>query len=194
MSSETVIYCGIFVQDKKLPHIDRIEEYQFVTIRTQDSLNGYLKKVESLDMPNAQKQMQIDSYLDNSEKGRYFNGEVLGYFRSFLLSLDKEVYDLVAFSIMPNHLHILFRQKEPLCKTMKTLKGISASEINRMLNREGKFWTSGYYDKAIRNEKHFETVYHYIRNNPLKAGLDDMYKRFYCVNGDRNLLRYFVQG
>ena len=175
---------------KKLPHIDTIDAYQFVTIRTQDSLDSYLKKLESLDIPNARKQVQVDRYLDNSEKGCYFNGEVLVYFRSFLRSLDKDLYDLVAFSIMPNHLHILFCQKEPLAKTMKRVKGISASEINKMLNRKGKFWVSGYYDKAIRDEKHFDTVYRYIRNNPLKAGLEDVDERFYSIYGDR----IFVQG
>ncbi len=90
---------------RKLPHIDRLENYQFVTIRTHDSLDSYLKKIESLDILNAKKQMHIDNYLDNSKKGRYFDGEVLEYFRSFLLSLDKKLFELVAFSIMPNHLH-----------------------------------------------------------------------------------------
>jgi REP element-mobilizing transposase RayT len=168
---------------KKLPHINRVGDYQFVTIRTQDSLDSYLQKIESFDISSAKKQMAIDGYLDNSAKGRYFEGEVLVYFRSFLLSLDKKLFELVAFSIMPNHLHILFCQKEELSKTMKIVKGGSASGINKILNKNGKFWASGYYDKAIRDEKHFEVVYNYIRNNPLKAGLKDMDRRFWHVYG-----------
>ncbi len=64
---------------------------------------------------------------------------------------------------------------------MKTLKGVSASKINKILNKNGKFWATGYYDKAIRDEKHFEITYNYIQNNPLKAGLKDQDKRFYHI-------------
>ena len=164
---------------KKLPHIDTPEHYQFVTIRTHDSLDSYLKKLESLDLSNAKKQMQIDSYLDTSSTGRYLQGDVLEYFRNFLLSSDKTLFELVTFAIMPNHLHILFYQKNNLSKTIKILKGSSASQINKILNKKGKFWASGYYDKAIRNEKHFEIVHNYIQNNPLKANLKDADIRLY---------------
>ena len=166
---------------KKLPHIDTLEAYQFVTIRTQDSLDDYLKKIASLNIANAKKQMRMDAYLDASAKGCYFESEVLSWFHMFLCSLDQTLFNLVAFSIMPNHLHILFYQKEQLSKTMKQLKGSSALHINTMLNRNGRFWASGYYDKAIRDEKHFEVVYNYIRNNPIKANIKDADERFWSV-------------
>ena len=41
---------------------------------------------------------------------------------------------------MPNHLHLLFKQKEELPSTIKTIKGASAFEINKMLNRKGALW------------------------------------------------------
>jgi REP element-mobilizing transposase RayT len=164
---------------KKLPHIDTLEHYQFVTFRTQDSLDDYLRKIESFDLPNSKKQMQIDSYLDTSDVGRYFEGEVLEYMRSYLLSLDGISYELVSFSIMPNHIHILFYQKQELSLILQRLKGATAKEINKILKKTGKFWASGYYDKAIRDEKHFEVVYNYIQNNPLKAGVGDEDVRYY---------------
>jgi len=166
---------------RKLPHIDRPEGYQFVTIRTYDSLDDFLRRIAAQEIPNGEKQLQMDRHLDSSEKGSYFHGKVLEYFYDFLLSLDRRLYDLAAFCIMPNHLHILFRQKEPLAKIMKKLKGTSATEINRMLHRRGKFWASDYYDKMIRDEKHFATVYYYIRYNPIKAELKDAERRFYHI-------------
>jgi len=36
---------------KKLPHIDTFNHYQFVTFRTYDSLDDYLKKIDSCDLP-----------------------------------------------------------------------------------------------------------------------------------------------
>jgi len=164
---------------KKLPHIDMLNHYQFVTFRTQDSLDEYLQKIETLDMPNTKKQIHIDNYLDTSHKGRYFEGEVLEYMRSFLLSLDTVVYELVSFVIMPNHIHILFCQKKELSYILQKLKGTSSIKINKILNKRGKFWASGYYDKAIRDEKHFEIVYDYIQNNPLKSGVDEVDVRYY---------------
>ena len=164
---------------KKLPHIDTLNHYQFVTFRTHDSLDDYLKKIESFDLPNAKKQVHIDKYLDTSNAGRYFEGEVLEYMRLFLLSLDTVAYELVSFVIMPNHIHIFFYQKEELSHILQKLKGATAVEINKILKKRGKFWASGYYDKAIRDEKHFEVVYNYIQNNPLKAGVGDVDVRYY---------------
>lgn len=51
---------------------------------------------------------------------------------------------------------------------MHTVKGSSAKLINEIMDRSGKFWANEYYDRAIRNEKHFGIVYQYIKNNPLK--------------------------
>ncbi len=46
--------------------------------------------------------MHIDKYLDSSQHGRYFYGEVLEYFRLFLLSLDKNIFELVYQYIQNN--------------------------------------------------------------------------------------------
>jgi len=127
------------------------------------------------------KELQADQYLDNSKKGAYLNNEVLFYLKDYLQSLDKELYQLVAFSIMPNHLHILFKQMQDLDKTIKQIKGSSAITINKMLNKKGTFWAKGYYDKAIRDEKHFLVTYNYIKNNAIKANLKDAKDRFYGV-------------
>ena len=164
---------------KKLPHINTLNHYQFVTFRTYDSLDAYLKNIESSNLSNAKKQLHIDEYLDISSDGRYFQGAVLVYMREFLLSLDGVYYELVSFVIMPNHIHILFYQKEALSIILKKLKGTSSLTINKMLQKKGKFWASGYYDKAIRDERHFEVVYDYIKNNPLKAGVEDGDVRYF---------------
>ncbi len=164
---------------KKLPHLNTLNHYQFVTFRTYDSLDAYLKNIESSDLSNAKKQLYIDEYLDLSCDGRYFQGDVLIYMREFLLSLDGIYYELVSFVIMPNHIHILFYQKETLAIILKKLKGISSLTINKMLHKKGKFWASGYYDKGIRDEKHFEVAYNYIQNNPLKARVGDVDVRYF---------------
>jgi len=81
----------------------------------------------------------------------------------------------------PNHIHILFKETNDLGDVMRVLKGGSSYKINKSLNQKGNFWANDYYDKLIRDEKHFEVVYNYIKNNPLKAGLKDSKERFYGI-------------
>ena len=82
---------------------------------------------------------------------------------------------------MPNHVHILFKQNDEIKKIMKILKGSTAFHINKMLNRKGTLWEENYYDTVIRDENHFDTVYKYIKNNPIKAELEDSKDRFYGI-------------
>ena len=164
---------------RNLPHIDLVGYYQFVTFRTHDSIDDFLKRIAEEDIATSLKQYKADEYLDTSKKGAYLNGDVLHWLKDFLLSKDKILYDLTAFSIMPNHLHLLFKQKEELPSTIQAIKGASAFEINKMLNRKSALWEKGYFDKGIRDEAHFGIVYNYIANNAPKAGLNDSKERFY---------------
>ncbi len=164
-----------------LPHTDLIGYYQFVTFRTHDSIDDYLKRVRDEDISSQQKEYKIDQYIDLSSKGCYLNGDILAYLKEFFVSKDKSFYDLVAFCVMPNHIHILFKQNDELRKIMQVLKGSTSFSINKMLGKKGKFWEENYYDKVIRDENHFHTVYEYIKNNPIKAGLKDYRERFYSV-------------
>jgi hypothetical protein len=165
--------CGTEVPPPKkhshLPHIDLIGHYQFVTFRTFDSVDEFIRKWDfSPAVSNKEKQLKIDEYLDTSTNGAYLEGEVLEWLFEFLLSQDKKLYELVAFAIMNNHVHILFKPLQSLSKVMQSVKGVSAKKINELLGKRGRFWTDDYYDKAIRDERHFWVVYEYIKNNPLK--------------------------
>lgn len=64
---------------------------------------------------------------------------------------------------------------------MQKIKGALAFQINKLLSRKGHFWEKSYFDKAIRDEGHFNTVYEYIKNNADKANLSDTDIRFYGI-------------
>lgn len=89
------------------------------------------------------------------------------------------MYEVDILCVMPNYVHMLIRQKEELTKIMRYIKGKSAVELNKSLAKSGKFWLSNYFDKLIRDEKHYELVYQYINDNPIKAQLDDWERRVY---------------
>ena len=156
------------MKHKHLPHIDDLEYFQFITFRTNDSIDDYLDKLAKQNKSNAEKQLQIDEYLDQSNNGSYLNDDVLDYLYNYFIEKDKELYNLVSFCIMPNHVHLLFKPLIPLSKVMQKLKGSSSNRINKIRQSKNKFWADNYYDKAIRNERHYNVVYNYIKNNPLK--------------------------
>lgn len=54
---------------------------------------------------------------------------------------------------------------------MQSLKGYTAHEANRTLNRKGQFWEAESYDHIVRDEAEFARIINYVVNNPVKAGL-----------------------
>src|SRR5436309_2857747 len=81
-------------------------------------------------------------------------------------------YDLLAYVVMPNHVHMLVLPKMSPSKFMKSLKGFTAREANLVLNRTGEpFWQAESYDHWVRNSDEGERIRGYIESNPVKAGL-----------------------
>jgi len=80
---------------------------------------------------------------------------------------------LISAVVMPNHAHALFVQNPewPLEKLIRSWKGFSARKINSLLGRAGHFWQRDYFDRLVRDEKHFANCVRYIRRNPEKAQL-----------------------
>jgi REP element-mobilizing transposase RayT len=92
-----------------------------------------------------------------------------------LLHFDGERYWLLAWVVMPNHVHVLIEMKEghPLPKLYQSWKGFSANQINKLLGRTGSVWLPESFDRGVRDEEHLQAAITYIHLNPVKAGLCD---------------------
>ena len=165
-----------------LPHFSKLNQYQFITFRTKDSTDEFVLRQLKNDI-NQTKQIQhnIDKHLDSSNKGAYLNHKIIDITKNYLINIDKNICEITAFSIMPNHIHLILVQKTELSQIMKIIKGSLSFLINKKLERSGNLWQKDYYDKAIRDEKHFEKTYNYVKHNALKAGLADYEKRFFSI-------------
>lgn len=163
---------------KKLPHISLENYYQFITFRTYESFDLYATKISTLDIEKRKKEYLLNKYLDNSKIGAYFFDEYIQLMRDIIFEKNNILYEIEIFVIMPNHIHLLLKQIADLKEIIKYIKGKSAIEFNKIFNRKGKFWHNNYYDRVIRNEKHFLIVYEYIKNNPIKANLNDTQRVF----------------
>ena len=85
---------------------------------------------------------------------------------------DLNHYNLHAYAIMANHVHILIEPRVPLSTIMKTIKGVTSRNANKLLNRTGKvFWQDESFDHWTRDQAEENKIRRYIENNPVKADL-----------------------
>jgi len=94
-------------------------------------------------------------------------------------------FDLVAYCIMPNHVHLLIDTERyvrkpahrgvtapyPLTDLLKQIKGRTARYCNQLLKRSGSFWQHESYDHVVRDSQEYERIVRYTLNNPVRAGL-----------------------
>ena len=81
-------------------------------------------------------------------------------------------YELYAYVVMANHVHMLLTPIWSYRKLMQGIKGYTAYQINRLQNAEGRvFWQDESYDHFTRDTDEFYRVIEYIERNPVAAGL-----------------------
>jgi REP element-mobilizing transposase RayT len=82
----------------------------------------------------------------------------------------ENLYELSAWVIMPNHVHILILPISDPRRITHSIKGRSAREANLLLGRTGPFWQHESYDHFVRSMKEFDRAVNYIEQNPVSAG------------------------
>lgn len=163
-----------------LPHYDG-QISQFVTFRLYDSLpQTVLRRFEEeverglYEKNSREFRIRIEEYLDAGIGDCMLRiPQAAAIVEKALLFYDNRQYRLIAWIIMPYHLHILINPLEgiSLSDIMKNLKGYTARAINKCLGRSGHVWQPDYFDRYIRSGEHFYKTVRYIENNPVKAGL-----------------------
>jgi REP element-mobilizing transposase RayT len=88
-----------------------------------------------------------------------------------LTHFDESRYLLFAWTVMPNHVHVVLNVYERIDRILFSWKSFTAKQANRLLGRDGEFWQEDYWDRTIRNATEFERKVLYVLENPLKAGL-----------------------
>ncbi|MBQ3657881.1 MAG: transposase [Bacteroidales bacterium] len=180
-----------------LPHIEN-KRYQMITFRLYDSvprevIERWKREVDDgvrassppnfpnfLNPPTQRagsphsKLVLIDKYED-SGAGQCFmrDDREAQIVKDTLFYYDGDKYNIIAWCIMPNHVHILIMllKAVSLSEIIHSWKSYSAKQINKLLNRKGQVWMMEYFDRFIRDSDHYEKVVNYIHNNPVKAGL-----------------------
>jgi REP-associated tyrosine transposase len=86
---------------------------------------------------------------------------------------DRGFYNLHAFVLMPEHLHILLTPSEETSieRTMQMIKGGSSHRIGIEKPQAFPVWHRSFHDRWIRDAQQFWRAKSYIEQNPVKAGL-----------------------
>lgn len=164
-----------------LPHFDGGVICQFVTLHLADALPQQVLTRRKAELEAEREtdsgiilQQRIEKYLDQGYGACHLKNPVIAELtQKSLLFFDGEKYKLIAWVIMPNHIHFLLKSLEnhSLSEIIHSIKFFISQEANKLLNRKGQFWQEDYFDRYIRNYEHFEKTLAYVEINPVKAGL-----------------------
>lgn len=81
-------------------------------------------------------------------------------------------YELRAWVIMPNHVHVLFKVGTvSMAEIVGAWKKHTGRLANKHLGKRGAFWAEDYFDTYMRDVEHEARTVRYIENNPTKAKL-----------------------
>ena len=187
---------------RKLPHIHPEGKPLFITfnlanslpVRIIEELKTQRDKEPSALPENSEEHYKaqngyfgrFDEWLDRCEDGKAWLADegIAGFVAAKLQSMKNEYYELIAYCIMPNHIHLLINPylekdiehrgttlKYPVADILRLIKGSTARECNLKLGRTGQFWHRESYDHYVRDNEELERIILYILNNPVKAGL-----------------------
>ncbi|MEO8032816.1 MAG: transposase [Acidobacteriota bacterium] len=84
---------------------------------------------------------------------------------------DQDRYLLLAWCVMPNHVHAIFRIGQRIDRILFSWKSFTANKANSLLERTGSFWQDDYYDRLIRDSGELSRTVQYVLENPARAEL-----------------------
>jgi putative transposase len=178
-----------------LPHCDFAGLLQFVTFRLADSVPAsrsreweHLLKIED----DREKRTKLEDYLDRGVGKCHLRDPLVASFaEDAMLHFHNERYELLAWCVMPNHVHVLVHGWQmPLWKMVRSWKQFVQTQTNRLLGerrppaRRGEVvegnepcrrpvfqWQREYWDTFMRDEAQEKTAIRYIENNPVNTKL-----------------------
>jgi putative transposase len=169
-----------------LPHRDRTHLLQSITFRLADSLpETALMQLESevrllpAIRKDIEKRKRIEQWLDAGMGCCALgNADAAACVQQSVLHFDGHRYRILAWVVMPNHVHVLIDPVQPIAKIIQGWKSFTARWLLARNNEFGlgipdphHVWMRDYWDRFIRDDDHLRATIDYIHRNPVKAGL-----------------------
>ncbi len=186
----------IIRQGARLPHWTKDGAMYAVCFRLADSVPAHVLEswqAERASIMNAAQQQnrpltdveinrlqelfseRVEKYLDAGHGACWLRDPTIAkVVEGALQHFDGERYRLLAWCVMPNHVHVVVQPigGSKLPDILHSWKRWTAREANKVLNRTGEFWQAEYYDHLVRNEAELRHVVEYAFENPEKSGFE----------------------
>lgn len=165
-----------------LPHFDSPHAVQHVTFRLADSLPAAVLASCRADLhrlPPDQRattlRRRLEAWIDTGHGSCLLREPAAAELvEAALLAFDAVRYRLLAWVVMPNHVHVLVQPCEgwPLGGIVSSWKSFTGRRLpSRSATGAKSVWQREYWDRFVRDEAHLVWVRAYIHQNPVKAGL-----------------------
>ena len=168
-----------------MPHFDSTLVVQHVTFHLADSLPAAVvermaKELQTVpaDKRAVERRKRIDAWIDAGHGSCLLKRpDAAEGVEQALLFFDAVRYQLLAWVVMPNHVHVLFQPMESwtLGRIVSSWKSFTGRRLAALAPKApeigNRIWHREYWDRFIRDQKHFDAAKTYIHQNPVKAGL-----------------------
>lgn len=84
---------------------------------------------------------------------------------------DEENFEILAYCMMENHIHLLLHADSGLDRIMKRIAVSYAYYFNTKYERTGHLFQDRYKSEPVDDDRYLLAVVRYIHNNPPKAGI-----------------------
>jgi putative transposase len=156
-----------YYRERDLPHYSPNDAPYFVTFNLEGAIPKRRREEYMRTFMEYEKLLHVATgadYLRKSKLAEIVFGK--------LKWLEGQVAELQAFTVMHNHVHLLMtlHADQSLGDTLRLVKGSTARQCNKLLERTGTFWQDERFDRVMRKKEFWPTV-RYILRNRVKAGL-----------------------
>ena len=135
---------------------------------------------------------KVEAYLDAGHGSCCLAQDaVASVVQNALLHFTGERYDLLAWSVMPNHVHAVVQPKPgyDLPAIVHSWKSFTGNKVNALVVRQGELWQPEYYDHLVRDVADLERCIEYTYTNPDRAGLTNWrWRGICCGNGSMGIV------
>ena len=173
-TKDSGIYHVIFRQADALPKsaLEKFDEQlQSALAAIDKSAAESIGQRRQLELEHSEK---VAAFLDNGFGScEMRNPDVARIVADALTHFEGQQYELLAWCVMPNHVHVIFQPfaEFGLGEILQSWKSWTAKEINTRTGDSGAFWQADSFDHLIRSDGDLAKSVDYVWANPEKANL-----------------------
>ena len=165
-----------------LPHFDAPEAIQAITYRLSDSLPAevvsrlaaHLEALPEQERSD-ERRRHIERWMDAGHGCCMLRDPVAAQLVTEAWHrFDGERYRLLAWVVMPSHVHVVIELNgtSSLARIVQSWKSFTGRHLKqRMRAGSTSVWSREYWDRWMRDERHFRQTVAYVERNPVAAGL-----------------------